>query len=345
MRFILALLILLSSFSASAAPAVATVVDYLRETPASVSGEISMDKSMSLYEGKWKILNVGMRVNAKKGIGYSFSEQHLSINTDGGLSLTISGVPVKVKSIYYHEKTGKFEVRTDTPLGIGEKTINAQVEAKLNEMYKPKIIAAFNELKSIRAKRNLNDVSQVTASITKIFTEGKPAAEIPVIRGSMNLDFTPLKDANLRLDEWTAKIKERDSISAGVEFVRRGSQITVTSATFRSQKGIRIHGKTKYPEIASLNFYGLDANSAGIKFHYDIGAEEVITGFKLLMNVVGAYNGHPENVYKECDPVKLESIRKSIDGSLKVEIARMIRTHRQTLLNGGISAELLAALD
>jgi len=324
---------------------VATVVDYLRETPASVSGEISMEKPMSLYSGKWKFLNVGMRVNANKGIGYSFSEHHLSINTEAGLSLTISGVPVKVKSIYYHDQTGKFEVHTDTPLGIGEKTINAQVESKLNEMYKPKMIAAFKELKSIRDKNKLNDVSQVTSSITKIFTEGKASAEIPTIRGSMNLDFTPSKDANLRLDEWTAKIKERDNISAGVEFIRRGGQITVTSANFRSQKGIRVHGKTKYPEIASLNFYGLDASSSGIKFHYDIGAEEVLTGFKMLMQVVGSYNGHPENVYRECDPVKIESIRKSIDGSLRVEIAKMIRSHRQTLLNGGISPQLLAALD
>lgn len=324
---------------------VATVVDYLRDTPASVSGEISMDKPMPLYSGKYGILNVGMRVNANRDIGYSFSEHHLSINTDGGLSLTIGGIPVKVKSIYYHDQTGKFEVRTDTPLGIGEKKINAQVEAKLNEIYKPKMMKAFAELKSIRNKHNLNDVGQVTSSITKIFTDGKPTQDIPTIKGSMNLDFSPKANANLRLDEWTAKIKEGDSISAGMEFIRRGSQITVTAAHFRSTKGIRIHGKTKYPEIASLNFMGLDATSSGIKFHYDLGAEEVITGFKMLMQVVGAYNGHPENVYKECDPVKIESIRKSIDGSLRVQIARMIRTHRQTLLNGGISAELLAALD
>lgn len=345
MRLIFAFLIILSSFTVFAAPMVATVVDYLRETPASVSGEISMDKTMPLYNGKYGILNVGMRVNPNKGIGYSFSEHHLSINTEGGLSLTIGGIPVKVKSINYYDQTGKFEVKTDTPLGIGEKTINAQVAAKLNEMYKPKMIKAFAELKSIRAKHNLNDVNQVTTSITQIFTEGKPSGEIPTIRGSMNLDFSPKANANLRLDEWTAKIKEGDSISAGMEFIRRGSHITVTSAHFRSMKGIRVHGKTKYPEIASLNFQGFDATSDGIKFHYDIGAEEVITGFKMLMQVVGAYSGHPENVYKECDPVKLESIRKSIDGSLRVEIAKMIRSHRRTLLNGGISAELLAALD
>lgn len=345
MRFILAFLFLLSSLSVVAAPMLATVVDYLRETPATVSGHISMDKTMPLYNGKFGILNVGMRVNPKKEIGFSFSEQHLSINTDGGLSLTIGGVPVKVKSIYYHQQSGKFEVKSDTPLGIGEKTINAKVEAKLNEIYKPKMMKAFEELKSIRAKDNLHDIKEVTASITKIFTEGKVGGEIPTITGDINLEFNPKGNKDLRLDQWTAKIKEQDTVSMGVSFVRRGNQMTVTGASFRSQKGIRIHGKTDYPEIASLNFQGLDASNSGIKFYYDIGAEEVLTGFKAMIQLIGAYNGHPENVYKECDPVKLEKIRSSIDGKLKIEIANMIKKHRQILLNGGISAELLAALD
>lgn len=346
MRVLIPFLFMLIIQVVSAAPVVSTVVDYLRETPASVSGFISMDKSMSLYNGKKGILNVGMRVNPKQDINYSFSERHLSINTDRGLSLTISGVAVKVKSIYYHEQTGKFQVKTDTPLGIGEGYLNKQIEATLNEVYKPKMIQAFKELKSIRSKDNLHDVNEVTNSITKIFTEGKPASELPTITGAINLEFSPKGDKNLKLDQWTAKIKNQDDISVGVNFIRRGSgDIKVTGAHFRSTKGIRVHGKTDFPEIASLNFQGFDANNNGIKFYYDIGAEEVLTGFKMLIAVVGAYNGHPENVYKECDPVKLEKIRSSIDGKLKVEIANMIRKHRQTLIKGGISPQLLAALD
>lgn len=337
--------ILMIQVVSAAPPVVATVVDYLRATPASVSGSISMDKTMPLYSGKRGILNIGMKVNPKKEIGFSFSEKHLSINSEEGISLTISGVAVKVKSIYYHEQTGKFQVKTDTPLGIGEGYLNSQVEATLNEVYKPKIIKAFNELKTVRSKNNLHDVNEVTSTITKIFTDGKPASDIPTITGDINLEFSPKVDKDLKLDQWTAKIKKDDDISMGVSFVRRGSQTTIKGAHFRSSKGIRVHGKTDFPEIASINFQGLDASSAGIKFHYDIGAEEVITGFKMLMQVVGAYNGHPENVYKECNPVKLEKIRESIDGSLRVEIARMIRSHRKTLLSGGISAELLAALD
>lgn len=345
MRIIIPFFVFLLIQVASAAPMVATVVDYLRETPASVSGNIVMDKTMSLYSAKKGILPIGMKVNPNKEIGFSFSEKHLSINSESGISLTIAGIAVKVTSIYYHEQTGKFQVTTDTPLGIGEGYLNKQIEATLNEVYKPKIIKAFNELKTVRSKDNLHDVNEVSATITKIFTDGKSTGEIPTIRGDINLEFSPKGDKDLKLDQWTAKIKKNDDISMGVSFIRRGTHTAITGAHFRSSKGIRIHGKTNYPEIASLNFQGLDADNNGIKFYYDIGAEEVLTGFKALIAVIGSYNGHPENVYRECDPVKLQKIRDSIDGSLKVEIANMIRKHRQILLNGGISPQLLAALD
>lgn len=347
MRILIPFLCLLLIQVVSAAPMVATVVDYLRETPASVSGNIVMDKVMPLYSGKKGILPVTMKANPKKEIGFSFSEKHLQITSDSGIILTVAGIPVKIKSIYYHEATGKFEVKSDAPFGLGlaEGRINASVEEVLNTEYKPKIIRAFKELKTVRSKDNLHDVNEVTASITKIFTDGKPASDIPTITGDINLEFSPQGNKDLKLDQWTAKIKDRDDISMGVSFVRKGPQTTITAAHFRSTKGIRVYGKTDYPEIASLNLQGFDADHNGIKFYYDIGAEEVITGFKMLIAVVGAYNGHPENVYRECDPVKLQKIRDSIDGSLKVEIANMIRKHRQTLLKGGISPQLLAALD
>lgn len=347
MRITLAFLFLITSLSLLGATPVTTIVDYLRETPASVSGNIVMDKTMPLYSGKKGILPVSMKANPKKEIGFSFNEKYLSITSDSGITLTVAGVPVKIKSIYYHEQTGKFEVKSDAPFGLGlaEGRINSSVEEVLNTEYKPKIIKAFNELKKVRSKDNLHDVNEVTSTITKIFTEGKPTADIPTITGDINLEFSPKGNKDLKLDQWTAKIKDRDNISMGVSFIRRGSATTITGAHFRSTSGIRIHGKTNFPEIASLNFQGFDADNRGIKFYYDIGAEEVITGFKMLMQVVGAYNGHPENVYRECDPVKLEKIRQSIDGSLKVEIANMIRKHRQTLLKGGISPQLLAALD
>lgn len=345
MNFFVLGLTLLISTSVSAASAVGTMVDMLRETPASVSGDISMDGPLQLWEDKSGLIDYGLRVKAKRSIGFSFSEQHISINTEKAIELTIQGVPVKVTSIYYHAQTGKFEVKTDLPLGIGEKALNAHLSKRITEMYKPKVLKAFKVLKDLRQTNKLSDVAAVTGVITNIFTEGSPPTHIPVIRGNVELAFHPKGNRKLKLDQWNAEIKAGDSISASMNFVRNGKNLSVGVVEFRSMKGIRITGKTNHPEIASVNFNYLRADSSGINFNYEIGAEEVLTGFRLLMNVVKAHAGNPHDLLNECDPVRLESIRKSIDGNLKREIAAMIRTHRRTLLGNGISPQLLAALD
>ncbi len=335
----------LISFNLFAASPVATVVDLLRSTPASVSGNISMDGPLQLWEDKSGIIDYGLRVKAKRDIGFSFSDKHISISTEKAIELTVSGVPIKVKSIYYHSVTGKFEVKTDLPLGIGEKALNAHLSKKITDMYKPKVLKAFKVLKDLRHTNKLSDVAAVTGVITNIFTEGSPPTKVPVIRGNVELSFHPEKNRKLKLDQWNAEIKGGDSISAGMDFVRNGPKLTVGAVEFRSVKGIRISGKTNYPEIASVDFNYLRADSSGINFNYEIGAEEVIAGFRLLMNVVKAHAGHPGDLLRECDPVRLEAIRKSIDGNLKREISAMIRTHRKSLLGNGISPQLLAALD
>lgn len=303
-----------------------------------------MDKNHELYQGKKAFIDIGMRVNARKGIGFSFSEKHLSISSDEGLSLTIQGMPIKISHIEYFEQSGKFRVKTDTPMGIGEKTLNQKIEQVLNEHYRPKMIRAFKELKSIKDKKSLQDVNQVVATVAGIFSSGKNTP-IPTVRGNVQLQFYPGEDKNLKLDKWKAQIKKNDSITTGMDFIRDNNKLSVTGIEVRSHQGIRISGKTNFPEIASVNFKHLRADKNGVVFNYDIGAEEIVTGFMILINVVKAYSGHPGNLLKECDPVKLEAIRKSIDGNLKREIAEMIRTHRKALMNAGASRELLAALD
>lgn len=186
-------------------------------------------------------------------------------------------------------------------------------------------------------------MNQVIQSITKIFATGGPS---PTVRGNIELNFQPTANRTLRLHQWRAEIKKGDNIGFGKDFVlpTKGS-LRVNGVQFNSNHGIRFSGKTSFPEIASVNFKHMSADENGINLNYDIGAEEVIAGFMIVMNVVKSYSGHPGDVLKECDPVRLEQIRRSIDGNLKTELARMIRSHRKILLDAGASRELLAALD
>jgi hypothetical protein len=323
-------------------PPVHTVIDYLRGTPAFVGGSLSLDQSFELYQGKRGIFNIGMRVNPRSPISYSFNERYLRIATENGISLTIQGVPIKVKEVSYSQVTGKFDVKTSMPFGLGEKTINSQIESFLNEHYRPKVIQAFNELKSIRSKQSLHDVNEVIGSISKLFSTESP---MPTFRGNSYLAFNPSQDTNLRLDSWRAEIKRHDVIMTEMDYVKTPQKLTVNQIGVRSNLGVRISGRTRFPEIASINFKDLKANGRGITFNYDIGAEEVLAGFQILVAVIGGHAGNPRNALQECDPVRLESIRRSLDENLRREIALMIRHHRRSLISAGASPELLAALD
>lgn len=343
MKVTITILALLVSMSVFANPAMTTVVDYLRGTPAYVSGNIRLDQSMQLYEGKYGILPTGMVINARKPINFTFSEHHLDISSEEGISLKLGGIPFKVKNIAYDDRIGKFTAKTDTPMGIGARALNSQIEQVLNSQYKGKLIKAFNELKSIRSKQNLKDVNQVINTITAIFSTPGPA--LPTVRGNVELGFIPSANKRLKLDQWKADLQQNDSISIGMDFVRTRDQLKVNAVEMNSYKGIRISGRTNFPEIASINFRSMRADAGGIKFNYEIGAEEVITGFVLLTNVIRAYASRGSSGVIDCDPVRLEAIRNSLDANLRKEIAVMIRKYRAEFIKAGASPQLLAALD
>lgn len=340
------LIVLLSLFSqyVYASTLATPLIDYLRETPASIGGSIALDQDFDLYSGKKGILSVGMKINSKKPIQYSFSEDYLSINSYEGMSLTIAGFSFNVKSIYYNGKSGKFKVKTSTPLDIGAASLNSQIEEVLNEQYRPKMMKAFEELKTLRSKQSLRDVNEVIGSISRIFSTSS-STPLPTIRGSASLIFRPSVKKNLRIDTWKAQIEGGDYLSLGMDFTKTPQNLKVNGLSFSSQQGIRISGKTDFPEINSMLFKSMEANGRGISFNYDLGAEEVVTGFKILIGTIQAVSGSPHNLLKECNPVRLEGIRRMIDQNLRREIAEMIRIHRRSLLNAGASPQLLAALD
>lgn len=60
------------------------------------------------------------------------------------------------------------------------------------------------------------------------------------------------------------------------------NKTTTLGPELPSHRGIRFYAKTTFPDIASVNFYQARADNHGIRFAYEIGAEEIISGFQLL---------------------------------------------------------------
>ncbi len=329
--------------------AVATLVDYLRGTPASVNGVIQFGTRMPLYSGRVVGVPVGVRVNGGTGIGFEFDENRLSIFTGAGLSLTIAGIPIKVTGINYQASTGRFQVTTETPLRIGEGLLNGEMEKVLNDLYKDKMVQALEQLRQLRRSQNLHDMQQVSRTIAGIFTppDQSRSTPLPTINGHVQLTFRPSEDRQLQLDQFQAHLRGNDRITTRMEFINStgpgGFQVKAVQVT--SERGIRIHGQTSVPEIASVNFRQARADGSGVNFDYDVGAEEVISAFRLILGVVAAASSNnPNRILEECDPVRIRAIRNILDANLRRELANMIRQHRDKLLAGGASPQLLAGL-
>jgi hypothetical protein len=347
MSFFLTLIMMCFSANIFAGEIVNSIIDALRTEPAAIVGTFSVDKPKELYRGKagiMDILDTKFTMNAKKEVGFTFSEETLTIGSGDGLTVSVQGFPVKVTQIYYDAKAGTFSVKTSAPLGLLEKKVAKRVEDTLTAEYRPKMIQAYNEIKKIRSSQTMNDTGKILKSISKIFDDGKPSEPLNM-KGNLDLVFGPLKKQILTFGDWKASVKEGDRFTVGVEFNKKA----IDAVNFSSSLGIQLYGKTSYPEIVSVDFTSLRFNNGGVTFTYDLGAEEVMLGYQLVFGLLAAYNARmPATVINNatiCDPPKIKAVREVVDKNLREELVKLVRNHRDYLRESGVSEEFLKAFE
>src|SRR5690606_22714703 len=126
-----------------------SVIDYLRETPALVSGNFFVAGNVQLYKKRMGYTDMEMILNKNHRVDYSFSENHLVITADKGIAIKIyfAGLSrtAHVKKISYFSSTKKFHVETDTRVifGIGENELDRKVSSELRRLYEAKLIKSF----------------------------------------------------------------------------------------------------------------------------------------------------------------------------------------------------------
>lgn len=330
--------------SVKAAP-IETVVDYLRTTPANVTGNLRVAAPMELYSSGF----TGVRIIPSKimddDINFAFSEAHLQLRSSKAMRVVIGGISFTIRELSYDRRSGKFKVRVNTPLGIGAGLINQKIQATLEKSYKPKLERAFAQLSSMRTQRSLGDANNVLQSILGIFTEGQEGKHMPTVTGNISLNFNPPQNKRLGLELLRADIHAGDQISAAVDFVYQNKNFVINNLNFTSNQGIRITpGNTSIPEFANILLRGMNIGRNGVQMEYDIGAEEMIAGFTVLIQMIDAYTTGPGRSCRDC-VTRLNQIRQGLDGRLQQEIAKVIRSYRPQLLAAGANPRLLNALD
>lgn len=337
--------LLLSAVCASSPTPTETIVDYLRTQPATATGSIRFGAQKVLATNSLYEVRVVPTKTADTDISYSFSERHIRLTTPKALVISVLGIRLHVREISFDAGTGKFTVRTNTPLGIGAETVSEKVAEYLEREYKPRLIQAMQELRRIRSERTLSDAQSTVDTIVKIFTSGHQGEALPPISGSIDLNFRPEEPRALVLDQLRAQIAPGDGLSAGVNFTLERGRFQIHAVSFSSYQGVRItRGTSSLPEFASVNLRSVKLGPDGVAFDYDIGAEESIAAFSVLIQVIQNYTEGPGHNCTNCQ-ARLEAIRAGLDQQMLDQIRDFIRRHRPQLLAGGASPVLLNALD
>ncbi len=327
-----------------------TLIDTLSQTPASLSGEISVGSNVVLGRSRidMGILHPTAAMEWKRNVPVAFrlSETELNLNTEGAFHVNVSGIKFKVKSIRYN-RNGTFHVDMDSP--ILEKTMERRLAQAIEEKFKTKMDRAFRELTLIKRQRSGRDVQNVINRVLDIFKDpsGPGIFDNVAMSGDVNLNFDFPNARTLSVNEdYVAEVRAGDSISAGGRFTRTGNRFNVSEVVFRSYQGVTFRPeKGSRLSLNSLRVTSVTISDRGIEPVMVSGAEETITGVRQLIALIAAAEGSSTlGAEPGCDP-RIQAIQNYLQRELNGQLAPLIRQHRTALIDAGLDPGMLQALE
>ena len=348
MKYFLFYFLLTTNIYANNNYAIGPFVDYLRNTPAVVAGQISavQTKTVSSQGMTW------VNINKNKPIYFSFDEKKLNVTSNGGMTIKVLGVAVWVKSINI-DKNGKFSAKTSTPLGIFQGSMDKKVTAELEKLFKAKMVRAFRSLDGMRSKRSITDANQTIQNIMGIFTSGSGAnsVDLPDFQGNLALNFTPPANKSVGIGYATMDIDKGETLQAGIDFeVGKRKKFTITGMSMNAPDGVRFRpSSTKGRNtIATVNLRSVCLGSScppgsGKEFEVDYisGPEEAATGVAILAGLILAQSGELGSAVLCKDEVKIGFIRNVIDRNVNGEMARLVKENYKELIAAGVEPRIL----
>lgn len=327
------------------ASGVQSIVDLMRETPASIGGTFTLASPVNLMRDTSGMIPKTVELKAKP-VGFSFDEDSLTLQTRGALYFWYGGIKCKINQITYSDSTGAFDVSTDTPLGLFDKSLESKIKAAIGAAYKTRLKKAYAELRQIRREQSVDQAKQSIFAVISALTDGSEGPRLPKVTGNVSLMFRPEVNRRIMLtEEMGASVQAGDFIRMSGDFSLTNRKTTFQSLEFESSTGIRINGDTRWPEIKSINLRHMKISPEGISINYAVGAEEVIQGLIVALNLITSSGGRNPTSADCLTEVELVDIRQKIDRSFQGEISKLLREHRVSLINAGVNPQLIDALD
>lgn len=339
--------------TASAGPSVVSssqinsMMGYLRQAPASVTGSITAGRTVMLADdGISKV-----RMNGNFPLSFDLTETGLTLNSragePGAITLMIGPMPIKVNSVSY-DTNGNFSVDVKTPGRILERELERKVAEELEKKFKRKMERAFIQLRTLREQRTIGDAQQVITSISGIFADGNAASSsvfdnLP-LSGDIRLEIKPPADQTMEVGQLSMDITADDRISAGIDFSRTGTGFQIDRISLQSYEGIVVRPQgPKRVDIRSARVTQINIDSNGMSPTYVTGPEEAMGGISLLVTALLAYQGSQDlGTVPYCDPdMRIDALQNWLNCRLNGGLAEVARENIEVLRSSGIRTNII----
>jgi hypothetical protein len=324
-----------------------TLVNYLREAPMELHGGFEFDQTVRLGGTSVGPLRVPIemflnrsRGDNSRGMSFALSESELRLNTDRDLSIRILGIPapVNIRNISYREPGG-FRVDVRMPLGIplGQREIETGIREHLEKEFATKMQTAFQQLRTLRAQKNLSDIGRVTSEIRNIFTSGPGATAValPGIRGTIGLSLVEERGRQLGLDQYTATLEPNTRITSEFGFTLRDGDLTINQIEARAYPGIRVSQVGDDDPMRALVFNSFTLDGFRFDMNYQFSAQQVIGMIEMIVR--------PNAECFTCN-VPTTALRERVDPVLGAEISTLARRFQADLREMGVEQRILNVL-
>lgn len=334
-------------------------LDYMTTNPATVSGWAQVDRPVYLAKSKTPLgpitATYAAMIKPNKSLSWNLTDNSLTLNTRGALTVYVQGVPVHISKISYSQN-GKFNVDIKFGIlknkkGMIESFIEKKMAVILEHKYKAKMQSMFSKLKTLRKQRSFSDANNVFNSIIGLFSEGPPQPGIglgnALVTGSVSLAFENPRAKTLKINkDYVADIAAGDYTIFSTDFNLQKNRMKFRSLEVTSTKGIIFRPPNK--SAASLKAAGISKvklTEQGWEYEGVTNVEQGLTEVAQLANLIFA-SGGVSGIGRDpnCDP-RWKEIQDYLKKTMGGQLSIFVRKNRKALLNAGVSAEMLNALD
>ncbi len=280
MKFITKILFIMSLLLSSSAFAQAELVpfiNFLRSTPAFISGTVYFNSDSVLFDDGW----TQVKLLGNQPIDFTFKENYMEVRPRAGFYVKSYKLRVYVDSVTWTPAGMKSKSQVPIDItGLSQSYISGKVSEAISNTFGKKIVKANALLKRVRLQKTVGSTFEIAKAIVSIFTASTDTTSLnlPNYRGDIGLNFLPPANKAFNMYGIRVGIHGNDFYNTSFDFTGDRNGIYPYSVSMNSRDGMDFNYGKEYKIAARLIIKSGKINASGTKLDMHLGASQVLQG-------------------------------------------------------------------